>query len=246
MKSSDIDRTLRTRRDAFTRIELFVIIVVVVLLTLLILPNLAHDHGRGNARRVNCLCNANGLWKAASGWGLDPANTWREAFPPTNLAYALAQDGVGVTPELWICPDAAGGGVNRLGNIKPATNLFEMGEHNSNYDYVSGYTGNDGDKVVIADKNGQTNGAPLSHFIAPDNRFRDDRWGGNHRQISGIPGCGGRWCIDHALGGNIIKVAGQGTWVATTNESEYAQYVITNKVVRSWFVRMDTNIVFGY
>lgn len=195
---------------AFTLVELLVVIAIIAILAGLLLPNLASS--REKARRVNCLSNANGLWKAASSWGLDPANSWRPTFPDTNLAVALAQDNAGITPEMFICPTAAGT-VNGGAGVKPATNLYAIRETNSNYLFFSGRSDRDGDLVVITDKDWDPATKLLRDADVPTPYDPANiRWGGQHAQA----------------GGHTIAVAGQGSWVATTNEAKGAQNIITN------------------
>ncbi len=146
---------------AFTLVELLVVIAIIALLAGLLLPNLASV--REKARRVNCLSNQNGLFKAISAWGLNPADSFRPAFPRTNISVALSLEGGGITPEMFICPTAAG----EYGT-KPAVTLSNMADTNSNYNYWMYRTDKDGDKVIICDQHGPlTNGLP-------------DQWGGNH------------------------------------------------------------------
>ena len=69
---------------------------------------------------------------------------------------------------------------------------------------------------MIADKNGSNN---LPSATA---------WGGNH----------------DGKGGNVIKVAGQGFWVATPGQSKDALYCITNADVVAAFT--NTGMVYAY
>jgi type II secretory pathway pseudopilin PulG len=191
-------------------VELLVVIAIIAILAGLLLPNLASS--REKARRVNCLSNANGLWKAASSWGLDPANSWRPTFPDTNLAFALAQDNAGITPEMFICPTAAGT-INGYAGVKPATNLYAIKETNSNYNYFSGRSDRDGDLVVITDKDYDSATRLMrDSYVPPDANPANINWGGMHT----------------FAGGHTVAVAGQGLWVATTNEAKGAQHIITN------------------
>lgn len=151
----------RLTERAFTLVELLVVIAIIALLAGLLFPSLASV--REKARRVNCLSNQNGLFKSISAWGLNPADSFRPTFPRTNISLALAIEGGGLTPEMFICPTAAG----EFGT-KPANTLSNMTATNSNYNYWMYRTDKDGDKVIICDQHGPgTNGLP-------------DQWGGNH------------------------------------------------------------------
>ena len=219
----------------FTIWDLLILIAGIVILALFIV----NFHGRILERPghpARCLSNINGLWKAASSWGLDPVQTWRPAFPETNLAYALALDNAGITPEIFICPDAARRksmsgisiagkeltqdvyipGKNREWGIYAAPNLASVRESNCNYAYFGGRSFEDGKLILIADKNGSNN---LPSATA---------WGGNH----------------DGKGGNVIKVAGQGFWVATPLPSRDAIYCITNSDIAAAFA--TTGTVYAY
>ena len=205
----------RISKRAFTLVELLVVIAIIAILAGLLLPNLGAV--REKARRVNCLSNQNGLWKTIAAWGLNPADSFRPNFPKGHLAGAngaITLEG-GVTPEMFICPTAAG--EYRDIGLKPAARLEEISYSNSCYNYFPGRSSSDGDKVIICDRNG----------FNPDNEGEGTRadittsitnWGGNHVK-SGVP-----------QGGNLVKVAGQGMWVDTTNVIG-STVCITNAVV---------------
>lgn len=195
----------RRLKGSFTLIELLVVIAIIALLAGLILPNLASVRER--ARRVNCLSNLNGIWKSISAWGLSPEDSFRPNFPTTNIA---GTNGIltpigGITPELFICPTAAG----EYG-MKPASTLAEITATNSCYCYYVGRRDSDGDKVILCDQNG------------PGVAATTNEWGLNHRGKGGRP-----------EGGNIVKVAGSGQWVDATNNAGSA--CITNAVVANAF-----------
>ncbi len=195
-------------KRAFTLIELLVVIAIIALLAGLLLPNLAQVRER--ARRVNCLSNQNGLWKAAAAWGLNPADSFRPNYPKTNLSVALAVEG-GITPEMFLCPTAAG----EFG-IPPALYLTTITFSNSCYSYYSGRQDTDGDKVIVCDNHG-TNGVGSTN-----------NWGGNH----------------YGAGGNIVKVAGQGMWVDSTNFP--GKICITNALIANAFYIANTNMIFRH
>jgi prepilin-type N-terminal cleavage/methylation domain-containing protein len=199
-------------KDSFTLIELLVVIAIIALLAGLLLPNLAAVRER--ARRTACLSNLNGIWKSISAWGLDPAYSFRPNFPTTNIA---GPEGVlstvgGITPEMFICPTAAG----EYGT-KQSTVLSNVTSSNSSYCYYIGRRDSDGDKVILADQNG-TNTVPSTNSAG---------WGGNHKGRGGLP-----------MGGNIVKVAGSGMWVSTTNDPGLAPVCLTNPNIN---VAFDTN-----
>jgi prepilin-type N-terminal cleavage/methylation domain-containing protein len=204
---------------SFTLIELLVVIAIIALLAGLILPNLASVRER--ARRVNCLSNMNGIWKSISAWGLSPEDSFRPSFPQTNIVGPggeLTAVG-GITPELFICPTEAG---NSRGVIKPATALSNVCMSNSSYCYFSGRRDTDGDKVILCDQNNFTNVAGVVQGIVGS----PSSWGGNH----------------DGVGGNVVKVAGSGAWVDSTNVVN-SKASVTNPIMVAAF---DTNGITVY
>ncbi len=205
----------RISKRAFTLVELLVVIAIIALLAGLLLPNLGAV--REKARRVNCLSNQNGLWKTVSAWGLNPADSFRPTFPPGHLAGpdgAITLEG-GVTPEMFICPTASGDF-----DIKPAGTLREITESNSCYNYFPGRASDAGDKVIFCDMNGPNSHADVATSMT--------NWGGNHCKSPKSP------TDKQPQGGNIVKVAGQGMWVDTTNVVG-GSVCITNAVVSNAF-----------
>ena len=85
------------RRWRFRIVEFAAVAAILLVLAGLLLPNTASVRER--ARRVNDLSNLNGLWKAASAWGLEPVNTWRPAFPDS-IDDVMKESGL--TPEILV------------------------------------------------------------------------------------------------------------------------------------------------
>ena len=209
----------KIRGRGFTLVELLVVIAIIAILAGLLLPNLASTRER--ARRVNCLSNLNGLWKAASSWGLDPINTWRPPFPDQNLAPALLADKAGITPELFICPGMAQDNNKLSPKITVAVSLSNLTANTfCNYLYIKNRRDTEGVMVLMADKN--SNSVPEV--------ITEDAWGGNHR----------------GEGGNMVKVAGQGYWVASKGASKDAQFSITNESILESVQVTDPADILGY
>ena len=160
------------------------LIVIAAGIVLLLLMLLPNiESVRERSRRLECLANENSLWKATSQWGLDPIQTWRPGFPETNLASDLTMANSDFSPATFICPVAAM--KNKSWGFFIATNLTDVRENNCNYVFFGWQSFENGADILIADKNGSNN--------IPSGT----NWGGNH----------------DGLGGNVIKVAGQGFWV---------------------------------
>jgi len=187
------------RIQSFTLVELLVVVAIIALLAALLLPNLGKV--RENARRVNCLSNMNGIYKACAAWGLDPRDSFRPAFPAGYLVGSNVTAGVGALvkdkslgPGIFICPSAAGlpnrGPMHQVGE-----SLDKITTNNTSYHYIAGRTDVDGNYVLLCDING---------IKAVDFTDVKNNWGGNH---------GGD-------GGNFVRCSGSGMWVDSVSNKD--------------------------
>ena len=190
---------IRRRIQSFTLVELLVVVAIIALLAALLLPNLGKV--RENARRVNCLSNMNGIYKACAAWGLDPRDQFRAAFPGSYLVGSNATIGIGALvkdkslgPGIFICPTAAGirdkGTMHTVGE-----SLDKMTTNNTSYHYIAGRQDVDGNYVLLCDMNG---------IRAVDFTDVKNNWGGNH---SGD-------------GGNFVRCSGSGMWVDSVSNKD--------------------------
>lgn len=211
---------------AFTLVELLVVIAIIALLAALLLPNLGRV--RENARRVNCLSNLNGIYKACAAWGLDPRDSFRPAFPQGGLvgnAGALTKD-ASISPGIFICPSAAGEyrptlmhkQADNLGRDSPTA----FTTNNSSYHYISGRTDVDGNYLLLCDINGN---GPV------DFANLKNTWGRNH---------GG---LQNPQGGNFIRCSGSGMWVDSTNNPDMTTNNIAVSVISNAFYMTTANVL---
>lgn len=203
----------RLHRKAFTLVELLVVVAIIALLAALLLPNLGKV--RENARRVNCLSNLNGIYKACAAWGLDPRDSFRPAYPPGALVgktpsgvtgYLVKDKSLG--PGIFICPSAAGGGFG--GMHKVAARLDDIGTNNVSYHYLAGRKDIDGNFVLLCDMNGR-GPVDFGNLIAT--------WGGNHAK----------------MGGNFVRCSGSGMWVDSTNNPDMTTNNISVDIISNAF-----------
>lgn len=204
-------------KKAFTLVELLVVVAIIALLAALLLPNLGRV--RENARRVNCLSNLNGIYKACASWGLDPRDSFRPAFPQGGLvgnAGALTKD-ASISPGIFICPSAAGE-YRQYTMHKQANNLgvtaTDFTTNNCSYHYVAGRTDVDGNYLLLCDIDG----------LSPvDFANLKSTWGRNH---------GG---LNNPQGGNFVRCSGSGMWVDATNNPDMTTNNIAVAVISNAF-----------
>lgn len=195
----------RIHKKAFTLVELLVVVAIIALLAALLLPNLGKV--RENARRVNCLSNMNGIYKACAAWGLDPRDSFRPAFPAGYLVGSNASD-IGALvrdkslgPGIFICPTAAGirnkGAAHTIG-----VSLDQMTSNNCSYHYLAGRSDVDGNYVLLCDVNGL--GSVDFSDTDPLKPKLKNSWGGNHA----------------GDGGNFVRCSGSGMWVDSLSNKD--------------------------
>jgi competence protein ComGC len=203
----------RNRKSGLTLVEVLVVIGVLALLVFLLVPY--RQMARHERKHVSCLSNLNEIWKSISAWSLDPDYSDRPNFPTNHIVGwdgALTAGG-GLFPDMFICPTA-----REDYRTRPSSSLFYISEFNSSYCYFAGRTDAEGEKVILCDQDG------------PRTVATTNNWGHNHRDARKRP-----------LGGNIVKVAGAGMWVSTTNDPELYKVCITNPDIASAFAT-GTNI----
>ncbi|MFA7157655.1 MAG: type II secretion system protein [Kiritimatiellia bacterium] len=213
----------RIQKKAFTLVELLVVIAIIGILAALLFPKLGAV--RENARRINCLSNLNGIYKACAAWGLDPRDSFRPAFPQTNLVGpngSLAMSG-SLQPGMLICPSAAGSyrstPMHKLAN--DLTNDFDTvakGETHCSYHFIAGRSDSDGNLCLLCDING-LNSIDFGNLV--------NTWGGNH--LSGTNG----------MGGNFVRCSGSGMWVDSTKNPDMTTNNILVPAITNAFICDD-------